>query len=271
MSRLLSPEQSKRELDGGLELEELAEKLEEDQQEEVDSFDLIYSKDGRRSSSMQGSFYTLEEAASDWYEGSEIEGVEIEDFELDIQQVKMNAVTGETVLVDSSGNETRYDIASTYEGTTTFTQQVGNNEYVFRYENNGDTIAEDTVRAIEIGGDMEPSEWGNEDLKKKTQLMAELYKQSRNSLWNSQRDESINTEDSNFDQLRPVYNKVTGDIQQSDSDRAVIHEDTHVGSTRGGHIKKDFKRAVRRAPNDSLENYEIENDGNGYPIVIEEA
>lgn len=266
MSRLLSPEQSKRELDGGLELEELAEKLEGQQHDEVDSFDLIYSKDGRKSSQMPGSFYTLEEAASDWYDGSEIEGVEINDFELNIQEVKMNAVTGETVLVDSSGNETRYDIASTYEGTTTFTQQVGNNQYVFRYDSQ-----EDTVRATEIGGNMAPSEWGNDELKKRTQLMAELYKESRNTLWNSQKDESINTEDSNFDQLRPVYNKVTGDIDRSEKDRSVIHGDTHVGSTRGGHIKKDFKRAVRRAPNDSIDNYEIKNDGNGYPIVIQEA
>lgn len=266
MSRLLSPEQSKRELDGGLELEELAEKLEGKQHDDVDSFDLIYSKDGRKSSQMQGSFYTLEEAASDWYDGSEIDGVEIEDFELDIQQVKMNAVTGETVLVDSSGKETRYDIESTYEGSTTFTQQVGNNGYAFRYDSR-----EDTVRAIEIGGEMEPSEWGNEELKKRTQLMAEMYKESRNTLWNSQKEEKLNTENSNFDQLRPVYNKVTGDIEKSEKDRSVIHEDTHVGSTRGAHIKRDFKRAVRRAPNDSRDNYEIKNDGNGYPIVIEEV
>ena len=266
MSRLLSPEQSKRELDGGLELEELAEKLDEQQQEEVDGFDLIYSKDGRKSSDMQGSFYTLEEAASDWYEDSELDGVEIEGFELDIQQVKMNAVTGETLLIDSDGNEERYDIESTFEGSTTFTQEVGNNSYVFRYDSQ-----DDTVRAIEIGGDMDPSEWGNEDLKKRTKLMAELYKESRNSLWNSQKDEEINTENSNFDQLRPVYNKVTGDIEKSEQDRCVIGRYDHVGSKRGGHIKRDFKRAVTRAPNDGIENYEIKNDGNGYPIVIEEV
>lgn len=270
MSRLLSPEQSKRELDGGLELEELAEKLEGQQRDDVDSFDLIYSKDGRKSSQMPGSFYTLEEAASDWYDGTELDGVEIEDFELDIQQVKMNVVTGETVLVDSSGNETRYDIASTYEGTTTFTQQVGNNDYVLRYENNEDGEQEDTVRATEIGGDMEPSEWGNEDLKKRTKLMAQMYKESRNTLWNSQKDdETIEARNSKFEKLRPYYNAVKNKIEQNG--KAVIREDTHVGSASGGHIKENFKEAVSRVPDETLDDYEIENDGNDYPIVIEEA
>ncbi|MFB6115103.1 MAG: hypothetical protein ABEK04_02340 [Candidatus Nanohalobium sp.] len=265
MSRLLSPEQSKCDLDGSLELEELAEKLEEDNHEEVDSFDLIYSKDGRKSSQMPGSFYTLEEAASDWYDDSEIDGVEIDSFELDIQQVKMNAVTGETVLVDSSGNETRYDIASTYEGTTTFTQELGNNKYVFRYDSE-----EDAVRATEIGGDMEPSEWGNEELKKRTQLMAELYRESRNTLWNSQKgEETVETRNSKFEKLRPYYNAVKKKIEQND--KAVIREDTHVGSASGAHIKNNFKEAVRRVPDESMDDYEIENDGNEYPIVIEEA
>ncbi|MFB6175310.1 MAG: hypothetical protein ABEJ87_05055 [Candidatus Nanohalobium sp.] len=93
-------------------------------------------------------------------------------------------------------------------------------------------------------------------------------KPGRNSDRDRKKDE-ITAEDSNFEQLRPIYNAVNQKIE--DEDRAVINEQTHVGTSRGGDVKKDFKKAVRRAPNDSLDNYKIENDGNGYPIIIEEA
>lgn len=263
MTNLLSPEQSRRELEGALELEELADRLEDEEQEEVDGYDLVYSKDRRESSGDRGSTYTLDETGTEWYDEEPLDEIEVQGLEIDIQKVKMNAITGETLLVDSEGQETRYDIRSSFEGSTTFTQEVGVNRYVFRYDKQ-----EDEVRAVEVGGDMEPSRWGNPDLKKRAELMEHMYHETRKRL-SQERKEEIQAHNSNFDQLRPVYNKVTGDIEESD--RCVIDEHTHVGSTRGGHVKKDFKRAVRRAPNDNLDNYNIKNDGNGYPIIIEEA
>lgn len=266
MTNLLSPEQSKRELEGNLELEELAGRLEGENHEEVQSFDLVYSKDRRKSSSSQGSTYTLQETGTEWYDDEALEEIEVEGLEVDIQQVKMNAVTGETVLVDSDGEETRYDIRSSYEGSTTFTQEVGRNTYVFRYDKQ-----EDEVKAVEVGGEMEPSQWGSPDLEKKAELMDNLYHETRERLWQEKasEQEEIEAENSKFERLRPIYNAVNQKIH--DEDRAVINEQTHVGTSRGGDIKKDFKKAVRRAPNDGLDNYQIKNDGNGYPIIIEEA
>lgn len=50
----------------------------------------------------------------------------------------------------------------------------------------------------------------------------------------------------------------------------VIEKTTHIGSTRGFDILRKFKQAVRRVPDDSLENYEIEGADNygSYPVVI---
>lgn len=264
MSKLLSPEQSKRELDGGLELEELAEKLEEEDQQESDSYDLIYRKDSNQSSQIPGSVYTVEEAASDWYDGEELGQVQVDDLEIDIRELRMNAVTGETELIDSSGNSTRYNIFSSFEGTTTFTQEVGQNEYVFRYDKE-----EDEVRATEVGGGREASEWGNEELKKRTQLMEKVFNDTREQLWREEpTEEDIRAKDSNFDQLRPVYNEIKGRIDESEQDVANIERYDHVGSTRGRDLVWDFKAAVRRAPGDSIDNYEIDENEN-YPVSIE--
>ncbi|PSH02520.1 MAG: hypothetical protein BRC26_00125, partial [Nanohaloarchaea archaeon QH_8_44_6] len=152
MTNLLSPERSRQELEGGLELEELADRLEGEEVDEVEGFDLVYSKDRRGSSQGRGSTYRLQETGTDWYEDENLEKIEVEGLEIDIQEVRMNSVTGETVLIDSDGNESRYDIRSSFEGSTTFTQEVGRNTYVFRYDKN-----DEDVRAIEVGGEMEPS------------------------------------------------------------------------------------------------------------------
>ena len=269
MSQILSPESSTRELEGELELEELAEELEPGE-EPVENFDLVYRKDMRKTSANQGSVYTPEGTGSDWYDEDEISEIEIQDVEIDVEQVKLNAVTGETVLVDSDGEETRYDVFSSFEGTTTFTQQVGENTYVFRYEK-GDVEEEGKVRATEIGRSHEPVEWGGDELRKRVQLVDRIYHEARRNLWQNRKEEDeINAENSKFEQLKPVYNAVNNRIEQDG--RAVINEKTHVGSARGAHIKRDFKKAVRRNPEgDSLDNYTIKNDGNEYPIIIEEA
>jgi hypothetical protein len=265
MSQILSPEHSKQELEGGLELEELADRLEGEEMEEVQGFDLVYSKDRRKSSQEQGSTYRLQESGSEWYDDEALEEIQVEGPEIDIQEVKMNAVTGETVLVDSSGQETRYDIFSSFEGTTTFTQEVGRNKYVFRYEKE-----EDEVKAVEAGGDMEPSCWGNEELKNRVELIDNMYHKARERLWErNEPDEKINYKNSNFDQLRPVYNWVKARIDRSENDLARIEKDDHVGSTKGIHIVQDFKKAVRRAEEDSIENYSLDENEN-YPMSIKE-
>lgn len=264
VSTLLSPEQSKRELDGSLELEELAEKLEEQDQEESESYDLIYKKEGNQSSQIPGSVYTVEEAASDWYDGEELGEIHVEDLEIDIRELRMNAVTGETELVDSSGNSTKYNIFSSFEGTTTFTQEVGQNEYVFRYDKE-----KDEVRATEVGGGRDASEWGNEELEKRTKLMEKVFNDAREQLWREEANEQdIRAKDSNFDQLRPVYNEIRARIDESEQDVADIERYDHVGSTRGVDLVWDFKAAVRRAPGDSIDNYDIEENKN-YPVSIE--
>lgn len=265
MTNLLSPEQSKRELEGNLGLEELAGRLEGENQTEVEGFDMVYTKDRQASSDGQGSTYKLQETSTEWYDDEALDEIQLDDLEIDIQHVKMNAVTGETVLIDSDGEKTRYDIRSSYEGNTTFTQEVGRNKYVFRYDKQ-----QEEVRAVEVGGEMEPSQWGSPDLEKRAELMDSLYHETRKRLWQEKASEDdVKNVNSKFDKLRPYYNAVTNRIEQDG--RAIIREDTHVGSARGGHIKRHFKKAVKRAPNDSMDNYRIENDGNEYPIIIEET
>lgn len=74
--------------------------------------------------------------------------------------------------------------------------------------------------------------------------------------------------DSRLSRLRIYHREITTMIEENG--RAIIHGSTHIGSCRGGHIKQNFKSAVRRIPGESLDNYEIENDGSGeYPIVIQ--
>lgn len=66
-----------------------------------------------------------------------------------------------------------------------------------------------------------------------------------------------------------VYCRVTR-VLDSQHGQYSIRDKTHIGSYRGGHILQRFKSLVRRHPEDELDNYRIENDGNGkYPIVIE--
>lgn len=73
--------------------------------------------------------------------------------------------------------------------------------------------------------------------------------------------------DSRLSRLRVYYREINTMIEENG--RAIIHGSTHIGSARGGHIKQNFKSAVRRIPGESLEDFEIENDGSGdYPIII---
>lgn len=263
MTRILGPESSTQELEGELELEELAEKLEPGQ-EEVENYDLVYGKDPAKSSDINGSVYRPQGTGSNWYDDEDMEEVRIDGFEIDVEQVKLNAVTGETVLVDSDGEETRYDIFSSFEGTTTFTQKVGRNRYVFRYEKKLD--GEDKVRAMEIGRGDEAVEWGSDDLKKRVRLVDELYHESRRNLWQSKKQEAkIRNENSKFQRLRPVYNAVKDKIDQEG--RALIKETTHVGDIRGLDLANMFFTAVDRNPDDSVDNYE-ESSGRGCPVEI---
>lgn len=68
--------------------------------------------------------------------------------------------------------------------------------------------------------------------------------------------------------LRVYYDVIREKLE--DQEELVIERSTHIGSTRGFHIVRKFKQAVRRIPNDSLENYEIDGDQNkgSYPVVI---
>ncbi len=259
MSQILSPEHSTRELEGEVELEELAEEL-EPEEKEVDSYDLVYGKDHRETSDSTGSVYVPEGTGSDWYDEEDIKEVRIEDFEIDVQQVKLNAVTGETVLVDSDGDETRYDVFSSFEGTTTFTQKVGRNRYVFRYDKREDE-EEDKVRATKIGDKGETVEWQSDELKKRVLLVDRLYHESRRNLWESKKqDEQIKAQNSKFQRLRPVYNAVLDKIEEEG--RAVIKENDHVGDIRGPDVANMFFTAVDRHPDDSVDNYE-ESSGRG--------
>lgn len=66
---------------------------------------------------------------------------------------------------------------SSFEGSTTFTQEVGRNTYVFRYDKQ-----EEEVRAVEIGGEMKPSQWCSPDLRKRAELMDHFYHEAREKL-----------------------------------------------------------------------------------------
>lgn len=81
-------------------------------------------------------------------------------------------------------------------------------------------------------------------------------------------DPSGSSNSSKLNHLMIYYRRITQGIEENGSFH--INSRTHIGSARGGHIKQNFKMAVRRIEDDSLENYQIENDGGGdYPIIIE--
>lgn len=265
MSQFLSPEETQRALEGDVPLEELSDRLEDDAGETTESYDLVYSKDRAQSSESEGSVYTLAGTGSEWYEEAALEEIEIEDLEIGVEKVKMNAVTGETRLIGKDGAATDYNVFSTYEGNLTFTQELGGRDYAFRYDSD-----RENVKAVEVGSGQEPMDWNSDELSKHAELMEQLYTESRKGLWRQQENEpGHELTGSKFRKLRPIYEAVTGKIEQEG--RAVINEQTHVGKARGAHIKEAFKQAVERAPQDSKDNYRIENDGNEYPIVIEEV
>jgi len=68
--------------------------------------------------------------------------------------------------------------------------------------------------------------------------------------------------------LRVYHGVITDRIEEEGE--LVIKSTTHIGSTRGFDIIRKFKQAVRRIPNDSLDNYEIEGDENygSYPVKV---
>lgn len=263
MSQILSPEQEARELEGEMGLKELAQELEPGH-EKVQNFDIVYGKDPAETAEINGSVYRPQGTGSEWYDEDEIDPVEIPDLEIDVEQVKLNAVTGETVLVNSSGGETRYDVFSSFEGTTTFTQEVGRSTFVFRYDKH-----EGEVNAAEIGGN-ETVEWANDELKKKVRLVDRMYHEARENLWKRKsKDSELKNKTSKFDQLRPIYDAVTNRIEQDG--KAVINEKTHVGSSRGADIVNDFFTATVRHPEDSPDNYEESSGKGSYPIEIQPA
>lgn len=66
---------------------------------------------------------------------------------------------------------------------------------------------------------------------------------------------------------RPVYERVTRAIKERG--RLNVTSETHVGQVRGGHVVRVFREAVRRHPNDDLENYGFDGWGSGdYPVKI---
>lgn len=81
-------------------------------------------------------------------------------------------------------------------------------------------------------------------------------------------DPSGSSNSSKLNHLMIYYRRITQGIEENGCFR--ITSTTHIGSARGGHIKQNFKMAVRRVEDDSLENYKISKDGGGdYPIIIE--
>lgn len=85
---LLSPEQSTRELEGSLELEELGDRLEAEEHDEVDGFDLVYSKGSRASSGGKGSTYRLQDAKH-WYDEEALGEINLEELEIDVQDQQL--------------------------------------------------------------------------------------------------------------------------------------------------------------------------------------
>lgn len=73
-----------------------------------------------------------------------------------------------------------------------------------------------------------------------------------------------------FEHLKTYYMRVVEEIEKSG--KIVIKKNTHIGKARGFNIKRKFKSAVKRHPDDSLENYEFVRDKKGsYPVIIEKA
>lgn len=263
MNELLSPESDIEEIGGRVGLEELTEELEKRENKESSS-DLVYKKHRGLSSEQKGSVYVLNEVRSEWYDETELEDVEVNHFEVNICEIKMNAVTGQTTLVNSDNKKIDYGVYDTSNDSITFTKQVGQSDYVFRYDRENCE-----VRAAEIGGSGHISEWRNPELKKQIELIDSVYQEASNNLWQNEKSKGVNPCKTDFGKFYPIYNAVTNRIEEDGV--SIITENTHVGEARGGDIKNHFKEALVREPNDSKENYEIENDGSEYPIRITEA
>lgn len=75
---------------------------------------------------------------------------------------------------------------------------------------------------------------------------------------------------SKFNNLRKYYEGVVQELDQNG--RCVIKKSTHIGTARGFDIKRYFRQAVRRHPDDCLENYDFVRDRKGsYPVIIERS
>lgn len=68
------------------------------------------------------------------------------------------------------------------------------------------------------------------------------------------------------DRIKSRFSEIFDSLEEDG--KFVIRRTTHVGALRGGNILLEFKSAVRRLDDWSLDELEIENDGNGYPVTI---
>lgn len=73
-----------------------------------------------------------------------------------------------------------------------------------------------------------------------------------------------------FEHLKIYYREIVSELENSG--RMTIKKNTHIGKARGFNLKRNFVKAVRRHPDDSLENYDFVRDKKGsYPVIIEKA
>ena len=116
-----------------------------------------------------------------------------------------------------------------------------------KQENNSRTIQRETVSRGDLVDDYE-IHWATEE-KEESPRLPEVEQKANTKLQH----------------LRTYYERIQKRLQSNDCVK--IHDSTHIGSARGIHILRNFRSAVRRIEDDSLDNYEFEADD--YPIVIE--
>ena len=225
-------------------------------------YPIILEEHENRTGSQQGTHYRQSPESREYGEIELEIGIDTEEIQVD--KVSINPESGEAELEFSSerGEDPRkYKILSFDEKEVALLAEVG-------YGERETAQVKYDKEEEKIKGRRSPEDSWKNYRGVRERYRIQLLEEIMNTFEDLREQPEEQFTGSKFQHLRPVYNAVTEKIDRNG--KAIINEQTHVGSARGGDIKKDFKKAVRRVPDDTIDNYHIENDGNEYPIVITE-
>lgn len=181
------------------ELEELARDKLEEPSDKTGNYDLVYNKNVNESEKGKGAVYQIDpDRSSDWYENEyedQLGAVDV-DRELDINQIKINLITGETEIRKSNGEITNYNLISSYEGVTTLTRNFGEYLFALRYFKQGENEGE--LKGTILSERNQNVTEMNSKLVPEIRMIDQLYHQTQEKLWKTKSSEEVRMTAQNF-------------------------------------------------------------------------